>query len=808
MRIRSMNSWHVRVGSVLLTTVAAAALSAAAAQEPTAPNSLATPPAVALTLGEKGQDNSSTSATLPAAPPSQTDAGAPVTTAPASEPSSQPAASVPADTASPAATVPASEPAAALPALDAALKDALDDLAAKELPHGSAGAVLRSEHAAIVAFYTNRNYAPLWIADGNWTEAANSALARLKRADEDGLEIKASALPVLGQGDPAALAASELALSEAVVDYGRQASGGRIDPRSISPFITEKPAPAEPAEILTSVASAADAGSALENFNPPQAGYKALRKKLTELRRSYGNVADHIPDGPVLKLGMKDSRVLLIRARFDLGPDAQNARSGLLYDTKVADAVADFQRSSGLPVSGTLTTRTVAALSNGQPTRLENEILVNMERWRWMAHEIEPDQVDVNVFFTSGAGRVYATALNSLSMNALTYITAQAKADVTLLRGIPFSGLLLLFSTGSCEVWQDAALPAPNFPYSRLAILDFGLIQPTAIAGWETGFSELLWVGQDAGVHWMTSNSLTQTRVSRNLDRLIEAEVRAGNTIEAGCYIAGGKKFLVVSSPDWTWEFNLQTKKWNERWSLTSSGIYGRWRGTGGHPAFGKWLLGDQQSGNLLFTDDANRTEIGAPILWRMESPGQELPGAKARGARRLRFRRRRRRRGWFDLTLVTGAAAGANGVVRLGVASTASMRTQDTANVSGVSGTTEANGAWVITIIDATHIELQGSVYVNAYSSGGTVIDVTSPSNAQAPTVAISMSKDGGQNWGNPLMRPLGAQASVMRSRVSVTNMGLSGPMGFRFRLDCTDQVYVSFMGATVSDDVRMVGT
>ena len=65
----------------------------------------------------------------------------------------------------------------------------------------------------------------------------------------------------------------------------------------------------------------------------------------------------------------------------------------------------------------------------------------------------------------------------------------------------------------------------------------------------------------------------------------------------------------MLSSPNWTWEFNLSTQQWNERWSLTKFGTQGRWRGTGGHPAFGKWLLGDQQSGTLCFVDDRARTE-------------------------------------------------------------------------------------------------------------------------------------------------------------------------------------------------------
>jgi hypothetical protein len=32
--------------------------------------------------------------------------------------------------------------------------------------------------------------------------------------------------------------------------------------------------------------------------------------------------------------------------------------------------------------------------------------------------------------------------------------------------------------------------------------------------------------------------------------------------------LVSGKKFWVLNSPTWTWEFNLITKRWNERSSL------------------------------------------------------------------------------------------------------------------------------------------------------------------------------------------------------------------------------------------------
>lgn len=413
-------------------------------------------------------------------------------------------------------------------------------------------------------------------------------------------------------------------------------------------------------------------------------------------------------------------------------------------------------------------------------------------------------------FFTIADGQVYATPINGLTLNALTFITIQAKADVTLLRGIAFSGLLFLFTTGSCEVWQDGGNnPAPLFPYSRIAVIEYGLIQSAAIAGFETGFSQLLWVAQDFGVYWMGPGSISPIKASPpDLDKLIEAQIRLGNTLEAGCYTFGGNRFWHLSSPAWTWEFNLGTQEWNERWSLATTGIQGRWRATGGHPAFGKWLIGDEQSGNLLWVDAANYTENGAVQLFRLESgPVKNFPN-------QIRIARAD-----FDFVmgvgiavanfqmLVTGAAAGTGGVVRLAVDSTSLALTNDICNVSGVTGTTEANGTYPITVIDATHIELQGTVFANAYTSGGLAVDVTSTPSATAPQVGISLSKDGGQNWGNPLLRQLGSQSNVLRQRASVKNMGLSGPMGDRWRLDVSDPVYTAFMGGTQSSDPRSVG-
>ena len=257
----------------------------------------------------------------------------------------------------------------------------------------------RKTRAAIADVYAAHAGASLWIVDGHLTPAARSVLARLDHAAEDGLDLRRFAVPVPRTADPAILAQAELALSEASVAYARQASGSRVDVAHLGGIIDLRPDVASVERVLGSVPGAPDAGEALQAFNPPQAGYAALKEKLAELRQGDGQeFRTRIPGGPILKPGMSDARVPLIRARFGL--DVASVEPGvppLVYDTRVAAAVADFQRAHGLPASGQLTPRTVAALSGGNPVALENAIVANMELWRWLPRDLGPDHVEVNI---------------------------------------------------------------------------------------------------------------------------------------------------------------------------------------------------------------------------------------------------------------------------------------------------------------------------------------------------------------------------------------------------------------------------
>jgi hypothetical protein len=408
--------------------------------------------------------------------------------------------------------------------------------------------------------------------------------------------------------------------------------------------------------------------------------------------------------------------------------------------------------------------------------------------------------------FSIGDNRLFASGINALTQNANTFTTCSAVESGALLRPIAYADLVLAFTTASIEIYQDTAQPFPAYPYTRLQVLNVGLLQANAIAGFEDGFADLLWVAQDFGVYRMPSNSIAYDKVSPpDLDRLIEAQSRTGNTLEAYCYIVQGKKFWGLSCPDWTWEFNLSTSKWHERSSLDTSSNFKRWRGSGGHPAFGKWLIGDTMSQYLHFVDDTMNDENGAVLRMRMESgPVSDFPN-------RLRVPR-------SDFNFVTGtglparavamnilgAASGNGNQIRLKVLSTTRLVTGDNATVASVTGTTEANRTWQITVIDGQHVELVGSAFVHAYVSGGVITDLTTPDNVKAPTTAISWSDDNGISYSNPRVRGLGEIAQSLRTSVAVKQTGMSGPQARRWRVDISDPIYRGFMGATQSTDPK----
>jgi L,D-transpeptidase YcbB len=248
-----------------------------------------------------------------------------------------------------------------------------------------------------LAFYEARQFAPLWIENGQWNSKANTIRARLADAAEEGLDSaryrSVAAFHAGSEPHWPALAAAEAQLTESIILYAREASTGRTKPGQIHPLLTPRLQHASAKAVLTAVSDAADASLALQSYNPPHPEYAALRSALENARNSRPAVAagEPIPEGPPLRIGMRDPRVPLIRARLGLGYDA-----AAVYDRNVSIKVASLQRDNGLPVTGAFTPMTRRVLVGEGPSAEEAEIMANMEFWRWMPRQLGAEHILVN----------------------------------------------------------------------------------------------------------------------------------------------------------------------------------------------------------------------------------------------------------------------------------------------------------------------------------------------------------------------------------------------------------------------------
>jgi murein L,D-transpeptidase YcbB/YkuD len=234
---------------------------------------------------------------------------------------------------------------------------------------------------AFEPFYSARNYAPLWITEGKVNERAQAAMAYLTGVGADGLDPADYPVPDFASlTDPAALADAEIKLSVAVTNYAHHAQVGRVHWTRVSGDIFYELKPSAPADVLANLASANEITAALAGYEPQAPGYLALKAELAKLRTGANGAT--IPDGPALKVGMQDARVPQLRERLGVEGD------GLTFDKVLAAAVTKYQRDNNLKATGVLTTATVDLLNGRHSRRPIDVVIANMERWRWMPHDL------------------------------------------------------------------------------------------------------------------------------------------------------------------------------------------------------------------------------------------------------------------------------------------------------------------------------------------------------------------------------------------------------------------------------------
>jgi len=329
-------------------------------------------------------------------------------------------------TGTPAAMPPAAPaaPAAATDPLSEAIRERVDHLR-YAIQHSGVDHAVRGEDivlADIVArYYESQQFQPKW-RDPIRLDLLIAALADVY---DDGLtptdyhvealqsyrtDLRATkTLPPADQADLELLAtdAMMLALSHLYL--------GKVDPVGLSSQWNFARRPVSLERGFEQLTRALDSGQIRETFErarPQHVWYQRGRERLREYRAlAAAGGWSPISDGPTLKLGMSDPRVPALRHRLAVTGDwtaggaaslaasqndAQLPSLDTTYDADIEAALNRFQERHGLTPDGAVGPATREALNVPVARRID-QIRVNLERARWVLHEIKGELVVVDV---------------------------------------------------------------------------------------------------------------------------------------------------------------------------------------------------------------------------------------------------------------------------------------------------------------------------------------------------------------------------------------------------------------------------
>jgi len=254
---------------------------------------------------------------------------------------------------------------------------------------------------ALATFYGRRNYQPAWIDGSGLTEDGELVVDSLRTSRFHGLEPEdydlATIRELAGSEEPERLALLDALMTGAFLRYCYDIRSGRADPRDADPeWFVE----ADGIDHLTALEESIGNGSLAEvlgGLMPPDPRYARLREALERYRRiAAGGGWPRLPEGPALKVNARDPAVVVLRKRLRASGDFESPDGDNLFDEELEAAVVRFQDRHGLEADGVVGRKTRAALDVPVGER-SRQIILNMERWRWMPRHKDSRYILVNM---------------------------------------------------------------------------------------------------------------------------------------------------------------------------------------------------------------------------------------------------------------------------------------------------------------------------------------------------------------------------------------------------------------------------
>lgn len=277
----------------------------------------------------------------------------------------------------------------------------------------------------VLAVYARTGAQPVWTSRRSVADL-EAAIADVRRDGLDPEHYHRFALTdASGSGDAPTTAELDLLRTDALVRLSRDLRFGRVEPDgpSDSALASWIFGGDDGADRLVEVIASGQIRDTLDAFRPGHFVYRGLVQALEDLRYIQGAGGwPRLAGGPTMGVGRFDPRVPELRRRLGLAddPTVPGEEPSLRFDERLEEAVRFFQHRHGLNEDGLVGELTRAALNVPVERRID-QVRVNLERARWIAHAVPDTFVAVNV---AGA-KVYLLQGDSVAFETRAIVGAE-----------------------------------------------------------------------------------------------------------------------------------------------------------------------------------------------------------------------------------------------------------------------------------------------------------------------------------------------------------------------------------------------
>ncbi|MES9992860.1 MAG: L,D-transpeptidase family protein [Candidatus Thiodiazotropha sp.] len=253
----------------------------------------------------------------------------------------------------------------------------------------------------IERLYNSQQQSYIWHHEDKLSARGRVLFRWLAAAQREGLEAKDyhldHLLGLIYNPSPAVIVNRELLLSDGYIKLARDLRLGRHDAQTLDPYWMLPKEDFDPVAVLAKALAEDRLQPLLDSLRPDNAGYLRLKRALANyhaIQAAGGWVT--VDSEQTLRPGDRALAVAQLRER--LAGELQGVHEVAEphhYDDGLRAAVKRFQQRHGLAADGIVGPVTLRSLNTPIENRIA-QIRANLERWRWLPHELEPRHLLVN----------------------------------------------------------------------------------------------------------------------------------------------------------------------------------------------------------------------------------------------------------------------------------------------------------------------------------------------------------------------------------------------------------------------------